>query len=372
MSPNSNKTVVVAMSGGVDSSVAALLLKQQGYNVVGMYMKNWEEGEDCPGADDYEDVIRVCGQIDIPYYSVNFVKEYRENVFASFLKEYAAGHTPNPDILCNKEIKFKALMDKAFEFGADFLATGHYVRRRSSPEGVQLLKGKDPSKDQSYFLYAINGKVLEKVLFPVGELEKKEVREIAREFGLATAKKKDSTGICFIGKRDFKDFLGNYLEKKPGNFETLTGNVVGKHDGVAYYTIGQRKGLAIGGPGEAWFVVAKDIPKNIVYIEQGVRHPAMYADSLTATQCDWILGPPSFPFRCKAKIRYRQADQECVITKSEGEIIFVEFAVPQRAITNRQSIVFYDDEICIGGALIENRGLSYYERKLPVPKQVSE
>lgn len=363
------------MSGGVDSSVAALLLKQQGYNVVGMFMKNWEEGEadNCPSAEEYNDVIRVCNKIDIPYYSVNFVKEYWDGVFSSFLKEYEAGHTPNPDILCNREIKFKALLEKALDYGADYLATGHYVRCNVINEKNHLLKGLDPTKDQSYFLYAINGAVLPKILFPVGDILKTEVRKIAEEHGLATAKKKDSTGICFIGERNFKGFLSQYVKKKPGDFKTLNGKVVGKHDGVAFYTIGQRKGLAIGGEGDAWFVVDKNIEENIVFLEQGTRHSALYADELVASEVNWILpnSLPSFPFRCKAKIRYRQPDQDCVITKIENDKVFVSFDIPQRAITIRQSIVFYDNQICLGGGIIEQRGRTYYERGLELPNLVS-
>ncbi|MEC7840093.1 MAG: tRNA 2-thiouridine(34) synthase MnmA [Chlamydiota bacterium] len=364
MSLQDSKTVVVGMSGGVDSSVAALLLKQQGYRVIGMFMKNWEELDEdgqCQSNSEYEDVVRVCDMLEIPHYSVNFVKEYWDGVFEHFLKEYKAGHTPNPDILCNREIKFKALYEKAKEYGADYLATGHYVRRGVTDEGESLLlKGLDPGKDQSYFLYAINGKVLDDVLFPVGELQKSEVRKIAAEYGLATAQKKDSTGICFIGKRNFKNFLGQYLKKQPGNFETLEGKVVGQHDGVAYYTIGQRRGTAIGGPGEAWFVVGKDVARNVVYVEQGADHPSLFDDCLTATESSWISpkGPPKMPFKCKAKIRYRQDDQECTITQIEGDRLLVEFSEPQRAIAQRQSVVFYQGDICLGGAIIESRGLA--------------
>lgn len=377
MSSNAkNKTVVVGMSGGVDSSVAAFLLKEQGYNVIGMFMKNWEEENehgDCIAEEDYEDVIRVCDQLAIPHYTVNFVQEYWDGVFSSFLKEYEAGLTPNPDILCNKEIKFKALLDKAMEYGADYLATGHYVRKREDHSHPQLLKGLDPGKDQSYFLYAIDGQSLNKALFPVGELQKSEVRRIAEENNLATAKKKDSTGICFIGKRNFKSFLSQYVAAQPGNFETLEGEIVGQHDGVAYYTIGQRRGLAIGGAGDAWFVVGKDIPRNVVFVEQGTRHPALFADTLTATESTWIAKSPlsDLPFRCTAKIRYRQNDQPCTIEANENGRLHISFDIPQRAITPRQSIVFYKDEVCLGGALIEERGPSYHERGEALPKEVS-
>ena len=364
---HSTQTVVVGMSGGVDSSVSALLLKQQGFNVIGLFMKNWEEKDSdgvCQSSKEYEDVVAVCDQIGIPCYSVNFVKEYWENVFEHFLIEFNQGHTPNPDILCNREIKFKAMFDKAVELGADFLATGHYCQTAHG----ELLKGRDPGKDQSYFLYAVKGETLKKVLFPVGNLLKPEVRRIAKENGLATSEKKDSTGICFIGERDFKGFLSQYLAITPGNFETLSGKVVGKHDGVAYYTLGQRRGMGIGGAGEAWYVVGKDIARNVVHVEQGPTHPALYCDGLTATDITWIVeAPKAFPYRCKAKIRYRQPDQDCIITKCEEGRLYVEFPIPQRAATPRQSIVFYDGEICLGGAMIEQPGPSYYHQGKPLP-----
>lgn len=358
MPSNANKTVVVGMSGGVDSSVTALLLKQQGYRVIGMFMKNWEEKDEngiCQSAKEFEDVVRVCDQIGIPYYSVNFVKEYWDNVFAHFIEEFQQGHTPNPDILCNREIKFKVLLNKALELGADYLATGHYCQTMTVDGEAKLLKGKDPGKDQSYFLYAITEKALQKVLFPIGAMHKTEVRKIAKEFDLATSEKKDSTGVCFIGERNFKNFLSQYLETKPGNLETLDGKIIGKHDGVAYYTIGQRKGMAIGGAGDAWFVVGKDIPRNVVYVAQGKNHPALFAPKLVATELTWISpkGAPSLPYRCTAKIRYRQDDQACTIVNIEQGECFVHFDEPQRAITPRQSIVFYDGDVCLGGGLIK-------------------
>jgi tRNA-specific 2-thiouridylase len=365
---NNKKTVVVGMSGGVDSSVSALLLKEEGYNVIGMFMKNWEEKDQhgaCRSAQDYEDVIAVCEQIGIPYYAVNFVKEYQEHVFSHFLSEFEAGHTPNPDILCNREIKFKLFFNKAMELGADFLATGHYCQK---DETNRLLKGEDPGKDQSYFLYTMQEAVLAKVLFPIGALQKREVRRLAQEHRLATAAKKDSTGICFIGKRDFREFLSGYIAARPGNFENLAGKVIGEHGGVAYYTIGQRKGLAIGGPGDAWFVVGKDIARNVVYIEQGEEHPALFADDLVATDLSWVSGKPPgpLPFRCQAKIRYRQADQPCeIVSIGEGKA-FVRFAVPQRAITPRQSVVFYQNNCCLGGGIIASAGPSYHLQGLPL------
>jgi tRNA-specific 2-thiouridylase len=351
------KRIVVGMSGGVDSSVTALLLKEQGHEVIGLFMKNWEEKDpfgQCTSAADYEDVVRVCEQIGIPYYSVNFVKEYWDSVFSHFLEELKAGYTPNPDILCNREIKFKVFFQKALELGADFLATGHYAQT----DGKKLLRSRDQEKDQTYFLYTLKSEILSRVLFPIGGLTKKELRAIARQHNLATSEKKDSTGICFIGERNFREFLKPYLAYNPGNFETLEGKVVGKHEGAAYYTIGQRKGLGIGGradgSGEAWFVVGKEMKRNVVFVAQGTDHPALYAPSLTATEISWVSGQaPVLPFRCHAKIRYRQTDQECLIEKIEGDRIFVSFSTPQRAVTPRQSIVFYDGEVCLGGAMIE-------------------
>lgn len=372
MNDNSKKTVVVGMSGGVDSSVTALLLKNQGYNVIGMFMKNWEEKDEhgvCKASQEFEDVVRVCEQLEIPYYSVNFVKEYWDNVFTEFLNEFKLGNTPNPDILCNREIKFKVLLEKAIQYGADYLATGHYCQT----DGSKLLKGADLGKDQSYFLYTIKDEILKKVMFPIGHLQKSELRKIARENNLATSDKKDSTGICFIGERNFKQFLSQYLQVTPGDFKTLSGKTVGRHDGVAYYTMGQRRGMGIGGQGDAWFVVGKDIEKNVVYVEQGSMHPSLYADELTATDLSFVSNkePLKFPFTCKSKIRYRQEDQVCTITKIEDGRCYVEFKVPQRAITPRQSIVFYDGDICIGGGIIETAGPSYYERNLNLPKDVS-
>lgn len=362
-----NTTVIVGMSGGVDSSVSALLLKQQGYKVIGLFMKNWEETDShgmCQSAKEYEDVVSVCNQLEIPYYSVNFVEEYRNEVFADFIRNYQAGLTPNPDILCNREIKFKAFLNKALELGADYLATGHYCQTN---EG-KLFKGLDPDKDQSYFLHAVSGKALQKVLFPIGHLTKKEVRKLAKEHGLATSEKKDSTGICFIGKRDFKPFLAQYVDTKPGHFETLHGQIVGKHDGLAFYTLGQRKGMGLGGEGEAWYVVGKDIKRNVVLVERGAEHPALYADELTAHQDTWIADKPeSFPYRCSAKIRYRQLDQSCVIESMQDGLLHIRFDTPQRAATPGQSIVFYKNNECLGGAIIQTIGPSYFEQAKSLP-----
>lgn len=361
MLSNKKKTVVVGMSGGVDSSVSALLLKQQGYNVIGLFMKNWEEtdaGGHCTATKDFEDVVRVCETLEIPYYSVNFVQEYWDHVFSHFVEELKKGWTPNPDVLCNREIKFQVFFQKALQIGADYLATGHYCQ--TNPEGL-LFKGADPGKDQSYFLYTLKKEILQKVLFPIGHLPKKEVRLIALEHNLATAEKKDSTGICFIGKRDFKEFISQYIPYQKGPFLTLDGKIVGNHEGMAYYTIGQRKGLGIGGPGEAWFVVDKDPKNNIVYVEQGEDHPALYAYELTADEISWVAPLElSSPFTCKAKIRYRQPDEECIVTIINDNLVHVKFLNPQRAITLRQSIVFYLGDQCLGGGMIASKKSSCF------------
>lgn len=346
------KKIIIGMSGGVDSSVSALLLKEQGFDVIGLFMKNWEESDAngvCQASKEYEDVVKVCEHLKIPHYSVNFTQEYQNQVFTYFLEEFKKGNTPNPDILCNREIKFKVLLDKAMELGADFLATGHYCQT----DHQHLMKGADPNKDQSYFLYTLSATILEKVLFPIGSMEKKQVRAIAMKHGLATAEKKDSTGICFIGERNFKNFLNQYLPFQPGDFETLQGKKIGSHDGCAFYTHGQRKGLNIGGPGEAWYVVGKDVKRNVVYIEQGANHPALFSSSLLASDLTWVSGTaPTLPCKCKAKIRYRQTDQECTLEKIEEGLALVSFTEPQRAVTPSQSIVFYDGNICIGGGII--------------------
>lgn len=366
-------TVVVGMSGGVDSSVSALLLKEQGYNVIGVFMKNWDEQQgdnECPAAVEFADVVRVCKQLDIPYYSVNFVKEYWDNVFSEALVDFNLGHTPNPDVLCNKEIKFKVLLKKALELGGDYLATGHYSQVGNTENTLRLLKGADSGKDQSYFLYTLTEQILDKVLFPIGHLQKSEVREIARKHGLATAEKADSTGLCFIGERNFKQFLKQYIPTQPGNFEDLEGNILGQHDGFAFYTPGQRKGLGIGGAGDAWYVVRKDLKRNVVILAQGARHPALYCDNLVVSDVNWInLKAPQTPFICQAKIRYRQQDQDCIITKIEDDKAWVIFPVPQRAITLRQAIVFYHQEICLGGGIIESHGQTYYESGLDLPSE---
>ncbi len=361
------KTIVVGMSGGVDSSLSALLLKQQGHHVIGLFMKNWEEVDDqdqCTSAADFDDVRRVCEQIDIPYYTVNFTKDYREQVFKQFLSDFEKGWTPNPDILCNREIKFKVFLNKAKELGADFLATGHYAQIGQVNGQSRLLIGKDPLKDQTYFLYTLTHDILDQVLFPIGHLEKTQVRELARQHGLATSEKKDSTGICFIGERHFRTFLSQYIGTQPGHFETLDGKVVGTHTGTAFYTIGQRKGMGIGGAGEAWFVVGKDSLKKVVYVAQGANHPALFCDDLEAAELSWVTKPPSvFPFICQSKVRYRQTSSPCEIQSIENGLAKVKFLHPQRAVTPGQSIVFYQDNECLGGGVITKPGLSYYDQK---------
>ncbi len=367
----SKKTVVVGMSGGVDSSVTALLLKEQGYDVIGMFMKNWEEEIDgvCPATEDYQDVVKVASHIGIPFYAVNFSKEYKEEVFTDFLAELKKGNTPNPDILCNREIKFKLLLDMAKKLGAEHLATGHYAQNIVQGGSHYLAKSVDTAKDQTYFIYTLNNDILKEVLFPIGDLPKGIVRKIAKEHSLAVAEKKDSTGICFIGERNFRKFLSEHLGYSPGTFRTLEGKVVGKHQGIAYYTIGQRKGLGIGGPGDAWFVVGKDVEQNIVWVVQGSEHPALYTDTLTAHSASWVqkIPPGPLPLELTAKVRYRQPDQPCILEKIEDGKLFVRFKLPQRAITPQQSIVFYSGNICLGGAIIEKAGPTYLEMQKTVP-----
>lgn len=348
-------TVVVGMSGGVDSSVSALLLKEQGHRVIGLFMKNWEEETNgvCHAEQDYADVAAVCEQLQIPYYAINFAAEYKSRVFESFLEDLKKGFTPNPDVLCNREIKFDLFLSKALELGADYLATGHYCQKFEKDGIYELGRGQDLYKDQSYFLYTLTQERLAKTLFPIGHLEKSEVRRLAESYQLPTAAKKESMGICFIGKRDFKPFISQYLPYTEGVFETPEGKVVGKHDGAAYYTLGQRRGLGIGGPGEPWFVVEKDMARNAVIVVQGEDHPALYRKSLQATEMTWVQGsPPSLPYSCTAKIRYRQPDVRCTLTEIQGDALYVVFDEPQKAITPRQSIVFYEGNLCLGGAII--------------------
>lgn len=351
--------IVVGLSGGVDSAVSAYLLQQQGHDVHAIFMKNWE-GDDtaefCPAEQDMTDAQAVCDKLGITLQMVNFANEYWERVFAYFLAEYRAGRTPNPDILCNKEIKFHAFLDYARQQGADYIATGHYVRTRQDANGCYLLKGLDPLKDQSYFLHALNSTQLAQSIFPVGNLPKSEVRKIAEKIGLGNAKKKDSTGICFIGERKFKTFLNEYLPAKPGNIETIEGEVIGRHDGLMFYTIGQRQGLQIGGMKDKaelpWFVARKDLARNVLIAVQG-EHPALFHHSLIVKSPNWINNEPVFPLHATAKIRYRQADQACSIIKIDNKTFRVSFTEPQRAVTPGQSAVFYDGEVCLGGGVIE-------------------
>ncbi len=392
--------VIVGMSGGVDSSVAALLLLQQGFNVEGLFMKNWDEddGTDaCTAMEDLADAQAVADKLKIRLHVASFAAEYWDRVFEHFLSEYGSGRTPNPDILCNKEIKFKAFLDYAQTLGADYIATGHYARNdyarndyarndhapndyagndhapndyagnesgrnetRPSEGGDRalLLKGLDHNKDQSYFLHAVSGDRIGKTLFPVGELEKAKVRQLALEAGLITHDKKDSTGICFIGERKFKDFLKRYLPAQPGAIETSDGQVIGRHEGLMYHTIGQRQGLGIGGlkdfSDEPWYVAQKDLTRNVLVVVQGTDHPLLYSSALTATAIDWVAGePPALPLRCHAKTRYRQPDQDCVVERQDQHWL-VTFDHPQRAVTPGQSVVLYQGEVCLGGGIIEN------------------
>ncbi|KEZ22160.1 tRNA-specific 2-thiouridylase mnmA [Glaesserella parasuis] len=364
LAENAKKKVICGMSGGVDSSVSAFILQQQGYQVEGLFMKNWEEDDDtdyCTAAADLADAQAVCDKLSIKLHKINFAAEYWDNVFEHFLAEYKAGRTPNPDILCNKEIKFKAFLEYAAEdLGADFIATGHYVRRPPLDQQSKLLRGLDSNKDQSYFLYTLSEQQVAQSLFPVGDIEKPIVRAIAEDLGLATAKKKDSTGICFIGERKFKDFLARYLPAQAGDIKTVDGQVIGRHDGLMYHTLGQRKGLGIGGvkgaSENAWYVVEKDLVNNALIVAQGQDNSALLSSGLIASQLHWVDRQPiREKLRCTVKTRYRQADILCEIQPLDDETIRVIFDEPQIAVTPGQSAVFYQGEVCLGGGIIEEQ-----------------
>ncbi|MEG2206630.1 MAG: tRNA 2-thiouridine(34) synthase MnmA [Clostridia bacterium] len=353
--------IVVGMSGGVDSSVTALLLKQQGYDVVGVFMKNWSEQDEngtCTAAEDWRDVQDVCELIDIPYYAVNFEKEYQDRVFTYFLDEYRRGRTPNPDVLCNREIKFKAFLDYAQKLGAERIATGHFVKKDVREGHTVLLRGDDANKDQSYFLYMLKERQLERALFPVGGMTKAQVRALAEENGLPASRKKDSTGVCFIGERNFRKFLQGFLPMRAGEMRTEDGAKVGEHIGLAYYTLGQRRGLGIGGRGDgrSWFVIDKDLKQNVLVVAQGEDSPRLYSRYVRASQPTWIADQPpaleGVPFRCTAKFRYRQADQAVTATL-RGEELLLEPDEPQRAVTPGQSVVLYAGDLCLGGGIAE-------------------
>ena len=359
--------VIVGMSGGVDSSVAALLLQRQGESIAGLFMQNWDDdaepGDDAAGAagcraeDDRRDALGICGRLGIPFHARNFAKEYWAGVFEHFLAEYRAGRTPNPDVLCNREIKFKTFLDEAHALGAECIATGHYAQVARRDGRWCLLRGADAGKDQSYFLHQLGQPQLSATLFPIGHLPKPEVRRIAQEAGLPTAAKKDSTGICFIGERDFRDFLGQYLPARPGEIRSVDGAVVGHHAGAWYYTLGQREGLNVGGvrgrPAAPWFVVGKDVHANVLYVDQGADSPWLLSNRLQTEAAHWVAGsPPAAVFTCTAKTRYRQHDQDCEVRVDEDGRLSVAFAVAQRAVTPGQSLVLYRGDECLGGAVI--------------------
>ena len=357
---------MLGISGGVDSSVAALLLQQAGHQVEGLFMQNWEEDDrngPCTADADRKDAVAVCGRLGIPFHARNFAAEYWDGVFEHFLAEYRAGRTPNPDVLCNREIKFKTFLDEAKALGAQKIATGHYARVDCLDGRHRLLRALDAGKDQTYFLHALGQQQLEATLFPIGEIEKSRVRDMAREAALPTHAKKDSTGICFIGERDFRQFLTQYIPARPGEMRSPEGRLIGEHQGVMYYTLGQRNGLGIGGrqgaSGEAWYVVGKDVAANVLYVAQGGESQWLHSQRLLAESPSWVAGqPPAAEFRCAAKTRYRQNDQGCVVSVTHDQIE-VRFDDPQRAVTPGQSVVFYDREECLGGAVISATDAAY-------------
>ena len=353
--------VVVGISGGVDSSVAALLMKRAGHEVIGVFMNNWEEKDDngvCTSERDWADARAVCEKLDIPYYSVNFARQYRERVFEHFLSEYRRGRTPNPDVMCNREIKFNVFLDFAEQLGADKLVTGHFANIDCVGGEYRLLRARDENKDQTYFLYMIDQRALSKAMFPVGGLLKSEIRQIARDAGLPVSEKKDSTGVCFIGERNFKRFLAGYLPAQPGDMVTVDGRVVGRHDGLMYYTLGQRRGLGIGGGGDGrrWFVVKKDLVNNVLVVQQGEDSPLLYTRGAVSSELTWLAGHPPVadgePLRCQVRLRHRQPLQDCVLTLEDGRARMA-FDAPQRAVTPGQSAVFYQGQVCLGGAIVD-------------------
>ena len=353
--------VIVGMSGGVDSSVVALLLKRAGHDVTGIFMNNWEEKDAfgvCTSEPDWADVRAVCDLIGIPCYSVNFAREYRERVFSHFLEEYRKGRTPNPDVLCNREIKFGVFLSFAEKLGAEKVATGHFAKVDRGGQGWQLRRAKDENKDQTYFLYMLGQRALSKAMFPVGDLTKGEIRQIARDAGIPVSEKKDSTGVCFIGERNFRKFLSGYLPAQPGDMVTADGRIVGRHDGLMYYTLGQRRGLGIGGSGDGrrWFVVAKDLERNRLVVDQGEDSPLLYTSRADGGECTWLAGFPPVeedrPLRCQVRLRHRQPLQDCSIIL-RGDRVQIDFDRPQRAVTPGQSAVFYDGEVCLGGAIVD-------------------
>lgn len=349
-----NKKVVLGMSGGVDSSVAAILLKNQGFDVIGVFMRNWADDGICTAADDYMDVVKVASAINIKYFTVNFEKEYRDQVFSYFLREYKKGRTPNPDVMCNTEIKFKAFLNYALNFDADYIAMGHYARTKTINGRTYLCRGADKNKDQSYFLSRVKEDALKRTLFPVGDLQKSQVRQIAKDYKLSTADKKDSTGVCFIGERDFNKFLDQFLFTRPGKIVDIDGNVLGKHSGLIHYTIGQRRGIGIGGigSGEPFFVADKDLKNNLLIVAQGEKNPALYKKIFEVEDLFWINDEVKFPLNISVKIRYRAKDEEAVLETKEGKY-FVNLKNPLKGITPGQVAVFYNDEICLGSGIIK-------------------
>lgn len=355
-----SKKVILGMSGGVDSSVSAILLKEAGYEVVGLFMKNWEEKDEdgvCTSTEDAEDAKRVANQLGFPCYTINFEKEYWDRVFTYFLDEYKKGRTPNPDVMCNQEIKFNAFLDYALKLDADYIAMGHYAQVMEKDGQYLLLRGKDDNKDQSYFLSRIGQKALSKTIFPIGHLEKSEVREIANRYELYTAKKKDSTGICFIGERDFDEFLDKYLLSTPGKIIDVDGEKIGEHTGLIHYTLGQRKGIGIGGvgTGEPWFVAGKSLKNNILYVAQGEKHPSLYSTSMIGEDPAWILDKsPEFPLKCTAKFRYRQKDIPVTVSELPDGTLSIIYDNPVKAVTPGQVAVLYQGEVCLGSSIIKS------------------